>query len=223
MQTRRRDTSWRSRSHLIGVLCCVVLCCVIGVRSVQGTSLMIAIIALTSMACMNWLLRCLEVMEYHIKLESPAPPQPVAAATAVDPAAPPPPVVKNAKRKVILFGDVASYAFGARGKTVLNVALIVTQIGCCIAYVSFISENMHTVYSGLTRIEWIWVLFPFLCVLTQLRKIKYVAAPSGAGNFVYAFAIGSVFYFGFSSSWYVCTQSSADLIHTRGGSSHDIT
>ncbi len=52
-----------------------------------------------------------------------------------------------------------------------------------------------------SRVAWIWLTTPVLLALTHLRKIKYVAAPSAAGNAVYAFAIGCVFYFGFASNW----------------------
>jgi hypothetical protein len=99
-----------------------------------GSSILLLLIAGTSMYCMHLLLECLRVMEHDLAVQQQhQQPQQQASQQHSKPSealygpgsngtssgedgvgA----VRKNQKRKVILFGDVAEYAFGQTGKTV---------------------------------------------------------------------------------------------------------
>lgn len=96
------------------------------------------------------------------------------------------------------FREIGDFAFGKYGCLAVDVNLVASQIGFCIAYMSFISQNMVKVVDGLTRIEWIIILFVGWSILVQVRDIRKIGFTSLFGNLVYVTSLCIIFYDGFA-------------------------
>jgi proton-coupled amino acid transporter len=93
------------------------------------------------------------------------------------------------------FTEIGTGAFGSWGGLMVDVCIIITQLGGCIAYVIFISQNMSKAV-GLTDLQWVFLMFiPFLAI-GMVRRIETLAPTALLGNLVYVFAFAVVFYLG---------------------------
>jgi len=104
------------------------------------------------------------------------------------------------------YAQVGYLAFGRWGRVAVRTCLMVSQLGAGIAYVSFISQNMHAVIPSVSRGAWVWTLFPLLSALVQIRNIRLLAPTSALGNLVYLFSLCTIFFYGFRD--HCCTPSS---------------
>ncbi len=71
------------------------------------------------------------------------------------------------------YGDVAFLTLGNGGKLVVDVFLVLTQLGFSAAYFIFVSDNLHQVVDsadGPTQREWLdnWICAP----LSHLRSVS---------------------------------------------------
>jgi amino acid permease len=107
------------------------------------------------------------------------------------------------------YRDIGEFAYGWKGCLAVDFNLIASQLGFCIAYVSFISQNMIKVTDVLTRIEWVLVLAVAWSLLIQIRDIRKIAFTSMFGNIVYMASLAIIFYDGFSHSCCVSTGDTA--------------
>lgn len=105
------------------------------------------------------------------------------------------------------FREIGAFAYGRWGVLAVDVNLVASQLGFCIAYMSFISQNMHTVLPDITRVEWIAILFLGWSLMTQIRSMKHIALTSGFGNLVYFVSLSIIFYDGFK---YSCCLSASE-------------
>lgn len=121
---------------------------------------------------------------------------------------------KTADVQLPSYTDIGFYAYGRIGRWACNFAMISSQMGFCIAYMAFISQNLDILEEDLTREHWLLILFLALAVACQLRDIRYISFTSVIGNVVYLISIGIIFYDGFTSH---CCAPTSDINMWRWG------
>eukprot|EP01006_Ploeotia_vitrea_P017429 TRINITY_DN48547_c0_g2_i1.p1 TRINITY_DN48547_c0_g2~~TRINITY_DN48547_c0_g2_i1.p1 ORF type:complete len:414 (+),score=30.40 TRINITY_DN48547_c0_g2_i1:53-1294(+) len=100
---------------------------------------------------------------------------------------------KNAKT----YGDVGYYAFGKAGSTTVEVFIVLSQTGFCVAYLIFMSENAFANTGALSVSWWKLVLAPGLICLTCIRNLKWLAPCSVIADITNCFGFGIVFFTNF--------------------------
>jgi len=113
------------------------------------------------------------------------------------------------------YREIGEAAFGRLGVFLVDFNLCASQIGFCIAYVSFISSNMSDVVPQLSKNEWVLLLFGGFSILTQIRRIETIAHTSLIGNLVYALSLSIIFYQGFKSHCCI-SHSSIEYVNWSG-------
>lgn len=86
------------------------------------------------------------------------------------------------------FTEVGRAAFGYWGAFAVDVSILITQMGACIAYIVFMSKNFSQVI-GLAAPIWVGIMFIPLALLSTIRKMEKLAPFSAMGNIVYIFTI----------------------------------
>lgn len=102
---------------------------------------------------------------------------------------------ENGHRSFIDYGDIGERALGKPGKVVVEIMIVVSQIGFCCAYLIFISENLHSIFPLLSKLVYLCTLLLPLIFLSNLRSLNHLAPFSLAADFANIFAYGIVFYF----------------------------
>lgn len=93
------------------------------------------------------------------------------------------------------YGDIGKAAMGPIGKAVVDITIVVSQIGFCCAYLIFISENLHSIYPRFSSTVYLFTLLVPLAFLSNLRSLNHLAPFSLVADFANVFAYGIVFYF----------------------------
>eukprot|EP00003_Mantamonas_plastica_P000126 TRINITY_DN1012_c0_g2_i1.p1 TRINITY_DN1012_c0_g2~~TRINITY_DN1012_c0_g2_i1.p1 ORF type:complete len:360 (+),score=84.72 TRINITY_DN1012_c0_g2_i1:773-1852(+) len=75
-------------------------------------------------------------------------------------------------RGVTTYGELAYRIWGWKSWALVDIMLMMCQMGVCVAYTIFIGENLHSMYPGLTSIEWMWIITPAFVLLANLRTLK---------------------------------------------------
>ena len=101
------------------------------------------------------------------------------------------------KSKSITYSDVGFAAFGPKGRTIVDAALLVSQVGFCCAYLIFISENLASFIHGLTQHQWLVVILPPLYFMTLIPDLGNLAIFSLLAQVSNLFAFAVVFWFDF--------------------------
>ncbi|KAJ9467403.1 Amino acid transporter ANTL1 [Diplonema papillatum] len=70
------------------------------------------------------------------------------------------------------YGQVANAAFGRRGKHVVDIFIVVTQLGFCCTYYQFASGMLHNVVGPVSVTAWILIMVPVATGLTFLPNMK---------------------------------------------------
>ncbi|GAB1608918.1 uncharacterized protein LOC106875310, partial [Argonauta hians] len=107
------------------------------------------------------------------------------------------------------YGDLGYFAMGWFGRFVVDIVLLVSQIGFCCAYLIFICENMSDNLEGLSlntfqfeiqsafRIGCLVVLLPPLCLLAFFRHLNSLSVSSFLAQCSSLLAFAVVFWFDF--------------------------
>ncbi|XP_065886219.1 uncharacterized protein [Dysidea avara] len=97
------------------------------------------------------------------------------------------------------YGEVGFYAIGPAGKWLVEVSIIVSQLGFCCAYLIFISENLHNLLSldfpSLTKMHYLWIIIVPLIFLANLRQLGSLGTFSIFAQMANGFALSVVFWF----------------------------
>lgn len=101
--------------------------------------------------------------------------------------------------KAIDYGDVGFAAMGTMGSLLVDVSIVVSQVGFCCAYLIFISENLSSIRSDIPQLGYLFVLLVPLAFLCNIRNLNNLAYGSIFADFVNVFAYGIVFYFDFEN------------------------
>lgn len=97
----------------------------------------------------------------------------------------------------ITYGDLGFYAFGTKGRWLVDGTVVVSQIGFCCAYLIFISENLSTYISGVSTAQWLLFFLPPLYLLCLLRQLEKLAISSVFAQVSTIMAFAVVFWFDF--------------------------
>jgi len=97
----------------------------------------------------------------------------------------------------INYSDIGFAAFGLTGRTVIDTALLTSQIGFCCAYLIFISENLSTYVHTVQKNQWLVFLLPPLFFLTLIKDLGRLAVFSLCAQISNLFAFTVVYWFDF--------------------------
>lgn len=100
----------------------------------------------------------------------------------------------------LTYGDVGLYAMGPGGKRLVDIAIVVSQLGFCCGYLIYLCKNLSTYVSGVSQQLWLVFLLPPLYFLTLLRHLNKLAIFSLFAQFSNVLALTVVFWFDFSHS-----------------------
>lgn len=100
------------------------------------------------------------------------------------------------------YGDLGFYAFGEKGRLLVDITVIISQIGFCCAYLIFISENVSSYVPGVSPSHWLLLLLPPLFLICLLRNLAKLAGFSVFAQLSTILAFGVVFWFDFEH-WHV--------------------
>lgn len=100
----------------------------------------------------------------------------------------------------LTYGDVGLYALGPGGKRLVDIAIVVSQLGFCCGYLIYLCKNLNTYVSGVSQQLWLLFLLPPLYFLTLLRHLNKLAIFSLFAQFSNVLALTVVFWFDFSHS-----------------------
>ncbi|KAG1714430.1 Amino acid transporter AVT3C [Nymphon striatum] len=95
------------------------------------------------------------------------------------------------------YGDVGEKTIGYLGKLLIDVAIIVSQVGFTCAYLIFITENMSTYVPSVSKSHWLLLILPPLYLLTLYRQLHKLAFSSLFAQISTMFAFAVVFWFDF--------------------------
>ncbi|KAL4100188.1 hypothetical protein PRIC1_007983 [Phytophthora ramorum] len=98
------------------------------------------------------------------------------------------------------FGDVGREILGPKGKLLIDVFLVGTQLGICCVYFTFVATNIHVVLSeslqdAINERQLIFAIFPVLLMLSWVRTLRRITPFSGLANFAVLSGIAIVFYY----------------------------
>ncbi|XP_029653082.1 amino acid transporter AVT3C-like isoform X2 [Octopus sinensis] len=106
-------------------------------------------------------------------------------------------VKKDAKMQDLTYGDLGYFAMGWFGRLVVDIVLLVSQIGFCCAYLIFICENLSDNIKGLSIVGCLAILLFFLCPLAFVRHLNTLSISSFLAQCSSLLAFAVVFWFDF--------------------------
>lgn len=95
------------------------------------------------------------------------------------------------------YSDIGFAAFGLTGRTVIDFALLTSQIGFCCAYLIFITENMATFMPSIEKTTFLVMILPPLFLLTLVKDLSRFAVFSLFAQVSNLFAFTVVYWFDF--------------------------
>ncbi|KAE8909392.1 hypothetical protein PF005_g24867 [Phytophthora fragariae] len=103
-------------------------------------------------------------------------------------------------RAPMSFGDVGREILGPKGKLLIDVFLVGTQLGICCVYFTFVATNIHVVLpeslqDAVNERQLIFAIFPVLLMLSWVRTLRRITPLSGLANFAVLSGIAIVFYY----------------------------
>ncbi|KAL3698491.1 hypothetical protein R1sor_012567 [Riccia sorocarpa] len=84
---------------------------------------------------------------------------------------------KEEPRLIQSYGDLGDAAFGNWGRQFIDIMVLISQCGCCVAYLIFIGRNVSSVLTGDVRqyCYFIALIFPFEVLLSWVRSLSGLA------------------------------------------------
>lgn len=100
----------------------------------------------------------------------------------------------------LTYGDVGLYALGPGGKRLVDIAIVVSQIGFCCGYLIYLCKNLNLYIPRISQKVWLILILPPLYLLTLLRHLNKLAVFSLFAQISNVLALAVVFWFDFSHS-----------------------
>jgi len=97
----------------------------------------------------------------------------------------------------INYSDIGFAAFGLTGRTIIDFALLTSQIGFCCAYLIFITENLHNYVPNIEKNTYLVMILPPLFLLTLVKDLSRFAVFSLFAQVSNLFAFTVVYWFDF--------------------------
>eukprot|EP00249_Psilotum_nudum_P010497 c22575_g1_i1 orf=364-1605(+) len=78
---------------------------------------------------------------------------------------------------ILTYGDLGRRLYGEIGKTIVDIAVFISQSGCCVAYLIFIGQNLSSIFTGTTSQQTVFILIlvPFQIFLAWVRSLAGLA------------------------------------------------
>eukprot|EP01095_Lingulamoeba_sp_RSL-Kostka_P010092 TRINITY_DN355_c0_g5_i1.p1 TRINITY_DN355_c0_g5~~TRINITY_DN355_c0_g5_i1.p1 ORF type:complete len:425 (+),score=68.07 TRINITY_DN355_c0_g5_i1:384-1658(+) len=73
------------------------------------------------------------------------------------------------------YSEIGEYAFGYKGKIVVDIFLSVTQFGFCCVYMIFLGDNLNSINDTYTIDQYIVFVMILLMVISLIRSLKWFA------------------------------------------------
>jgi len=97
----------------------------------------------------------------------------------------------------VTYSDIGFAAFGTTGRTVIDLALVTSQIGFCCAYLIFITENLSAYIETVEKNVFLVIILPPLFFLTLVKDLSRFAIFSLFAQVSNLFAFTVVYWFDF--------------------------
>lgn len=101
-------------------------------------------------------------------------------------------LVESRHERAATYGDVAEAAYGQLGRTTVNLLLVLSQTGFCVAYLVFIGQNLASVSSWPTS-AYIMALIPALISLSLVKSLTKLAPFSLVADVLNLFGLLVIF------------------------------
>ncbi|XP_013395814.1 amino acid transporter AVT3B isoform X1 [Lingula anatina] len=105
--------------------------------------------------------------------------------------------IPKAPGQELNYGDVGFYAMGKLGQWLVDLAILISQVGFCCAYLIFISKNLSDYMHSMKMHHWMFILLPPLYLLTLIRHLSSLALSSLFAQISNLMAFTVVFWFDF--------------------------
>ena len=99
--------------------------------------------------------------------------------------------------KSITYSDVGYAAYGGTGRLLVDVSVLVSQIGFCCSYLIFIAQNLASFVYGVSDTQWQLIILVPLFLLTLIPDLSNLSFFSFLAQLSNLFAFLVVFYFDF--------------------------
>jgi solute carrier family 36 (proton-coupled amino acid transporter) len=86
------------------------------------------------------------------------------------------------KHGKLSLGDIGGVIFGPKGRVLVDLVLVLTQVGFCCVYVVFISVNLHSIFGSLESWQYAVLLVPCFSIVCWIRELKWLAFLSLVGQ-----------------------------------------
>ncbi|XP_073253705.1 uncharacterized protein [Porites lutea] len=73
------------------------------------------------------------------------------------------------------YGDLGYYALGNSGRAIVDLSIVISQIGFSCAYLIFISDTLNNLFPIMNRHQFLMSLLPPLAILVNFRHLKKLA------------------------------------------------
>ncbi|KAH7306337.1 hypothetical protein KP509_22G007200 [Ceratopteris richardii] len=95
---------------------------------------------------------------------------------------------------ILTYGDLGSHAYGHIGQTLVDVMVLISQIGCCVAYLIFIGQNLSSIFMNNTGMQslFICIILPMQILLAFVRSLSGLAPFSILADICNVLAMGVV-------------------------------
>jgi len=97
------------------------------------------------------------------------------------------------KQKYVTYVELCRATLGPVFAMLLYIAIVITSLGACSAYLVFCSTNLTSIVPALTQKEWTVVLVPFVLAGVLLRSYKHLAFTSVLGDVALLLGMTTVF------------------------------
>ncbi|KAM0941478.1 putative amino acid transporter, transmembrane domain-containing protein [Dioscorea sansibarensis] len=87
-------------------------------------------------------------------------------------------VLEGEEHRIETYGDLGARAFGAKGRFLTELMIVISQVGGTIVFLLFIGENLSSVFSGRHRISpsaFILILLPLQIALSFITSLKVLS------------------------------------------------
>lgn len=81
----------------------------------------------------------------------------------------------NGHKNIEGYGDVGRIVLGQRGEALVNICLIISQVGFATAYIIFIAANIASIFPGIDRATICYGCVPALSVLVQIKDMAILS------------------------------------------------
>jgi len=105
----------------------------------------------------------------------------------------------NGYKNIEGYGDVGRVVLGERGETLVNVCLVISQVGFATAYIIFIAANVISIFPGIGRATICYGCVPALSALVQIQDMAILSPFSLLADVANLSGTAAVFFQDFSA------------------------